>query len=72
MLDFDDIPSQVVLGDPESFQVEKLKRSIVLNAPASCRSDATVVATIRRLLSFRTGTHHCESTLLNHFYVKNW
>lgn len=30
VLDFDDIPSQVVLGDPESFQVEKLKRSIVI------------------------------------------
>lgn len=30
VLDFDDIPSQVVLGDAESFQVEKLKRSIVI------------------------------------------
>ena len=30
VLDFDDTPSQVVLGDAESFQVEKLKHSIVL------------------------------------------
>jgi hypothetical protein len=30
VLDFDDTPSQVVLGDAESFQVEKLKQSIVL------------------------------------------
>ncbi len=30
VLEFDEVPTQVVLGDPRSFQVEKLKHSIVV------------------------------------------